>query len=144
MGAEKTSIHLDKRMIAKELRIATQTEGSDARGKNASLLDCGAPLFEVPPSDLFERRPQGFRAASETLFRRSAWLMCTTLHALNSGLRDYRRRHCSDPSGAEVLRARPLAVQVADLFTVSLPKRSHVSLQSDRISMRLNASRRNE
>ena len=68
-------------------------------------------------------------------------MMCTTLHALNAGLRDYRRRHCIDPVGAEVLQARPFAVQMADALAGSLPKRRRVSSESKEFWARLNATR---
>ena len=83
----------------------------------SSLLNCTAPLFELPPSDVFQR---GGPAATG-LFNRSAWLMCTALRAVNAGLRRYKERHC--PPGSvlpgreqETFRAAPLATQFSDIF----------------------------
>jgi len=109
----KKEVHLDKRQVAKTLQAANIS----------SLLDCEAPLFEVPPSDLLHRPwPQSRGGPAPQLFRRGAWMMCTTLHALNTGLRDFRRRRCPDSPSSwglesqsrETLRALPKAAQVSE------------------------------
>merc|ERR1711971_390247 len=102
---------LDKRAVKKVLKA--QADSGD--GPNvSSLLQCNAPLFVTPPREVFGLMPAELNAKS---FRRSAWLLCTTLHAINAGLRHFRDLHC--PGGgwqtpeAETLQASSHAVTVA-------------------------------
>merc|ERR1712107_700128 len=83
----------------------------------------GAPLLEMPPSDLMTKALPV--EASRKAFRRSAWLLCTTLKTLNKGLRKARQILESCPvtvssDGAaggedvERLRSVPKSVQAAE------------------------------
>merc|ERR1712187_570337 len=113
-GLRRTT-YFDKRAVNRTLR--TEVKAGILPAVN-SLLDCKAPLFELLPPDVLGRSGP----ASESLFRRSAWLMCTTLGALNSGLRRYKQRYCpegvqADDKAQETLVAAPLAAQVSDMFS---------------------------
>eukprot|EP00927_Polykrikos_kofoidii_P000924 TRINITY_DN10346_c0_g1_i1.p1 TRINITY_DN10346_c0_g1~~TRINITY_DN10346_c0_g1_i1.p1 ORF type:complete len:701 (+),score=79.55 TRINITY_DN10346_c0_g1_i1:64-2103(+) len=132
-----TTMYLDKRMIKKSLR---ESDYGKTKSGDGSLLDCAAPLFEVPPRDLLSRPLPAAVApgAAQTLsrFRRSSWFLCTTLHSINNGLRQARRwRPASNPSAElcdvdaspEVLRAAPLAAQVAEMFAKTAFKASTVN-----------------
>merc|ERR1712194_134243 len=103
--------YLDKRAVAKLLKkMATPARNF------ASPLDCNAPLFEMPPMNLLslqpaatpQRRSSTLPPASPQTFRRTAWFLCLTLRAINTGLREFRDRHCeSEYAKDEILRAVP-------------------------------------
>merc|ERR1712046_422129 len=85
-GSDETLI-FDKRAVNRSLQAEVKAESIP---NVSSLLDCRAPLFEVPPTDAFSR---GGKAPTR-VFNQSAWIMCTALRAVNTGLRRYRERHC--------------------------------------------------
>merc|ERR1712048_1183437 len=120
-------------MIGKALRASNWAQDRGRNNQSASLLDCGAPLMEVPPSNLAQRPPpvqSGDPGMQMKHFHRSAWLLCMTLHAVNDGLLDARTKTpggCAgdrdaegDKAGSkkrEMLRAFPMAVQLTALIT---------------------------
>jgi len=131
-------LHLDKRAVTKVLRANAK---ADPQQNFTSLLECDAPLFEVPPHDIASHRPSG---PSSRLFRRSAWMLCTTLRAINAGLRDFKRRSCpqSVTQGAdkETLHAAPMEAQLADMLFRAvgrLPKTVDWSARLDATRKRL-------
>ncbi|CAK0889071.1 unnamed protein product, partial [Prorocentrum cordatum] len=103
----RAELSLDPRQLPSAMR--PQTAGRDG-GRAAShgvgsLLNCSAPALEMPPRDLLSRRlgPVGEGGGgagaiegphAAPLLRRSAWVICLALRALNTGLREHRLRAC--------------------------------------------------
>lgn len=117
-GEQVETFYLDKRQVIKILR-EIQARRDAASRRNLSLLDCDAPVFEVPPADLLASYETG-PVLPAWLFQRSAWFVCATLRIINAGLRDFRRVHCPGPllpyETAEKFRAEPAAVRLAKLL----------------------------
>lgn len=110
-GRPEESMIFDKRAANRSLKAAVKAETIP---NVSSLLDCAAPLFELPPANTLTVGGP----ASASLFRRSAWILCTMLRAINTGLSRYKERHCPPDAtlGSANFRAEPIATQVADLF----------------------------